>query len=343
MIRIKNAARSSMRVQSLRLIQIKALRESRPMPFRNPGDQFLADYLRHGMTPFFGLPLADSSKPGAFEGCRVVFLGVPHDASVSQHPGARFGPYAVRKASIFAVDASVLQLLGGKAVDGGNVPSPFGSPEGMRTAVEQGVREVLDCGAVPFLVGGDHSIALPSMRAVAKKHGPLAVIHVDAHPDLSPPSELLSADAYHHGAPLKHALEEGLIAKGQLHQLGIRIPHDEGYALTHGVRVHGIDELADRGVAAVMAEVRSAIGDRPVYLTFDIDAVDPAFAPGTGTPVAGGLSSREALRLVRSMAGLRLVGLDLVEVLPALDHADLTSLLAAQLLSEALGVLGASV
>jgi arginase family enzyme len=141
---------------------------------------------------------------------------------------------------------------------------------------------------------------------------------------------------------MRHALEEGLVLPGQLHQLGIRgpwgSPRDGEPGAAHGARVHGADELAERGVAAVAAEVRRAIADRPVYLSFDVDAVDPAFAPGTGTPVPGGLSSREALQLVRALAGVRLVGMDVVEVCPPHDHADVTSHLAAHVLFEGLAV-----
>ncbi|HLK35773.1 MAG TPA: arginase family protein [Polyangiaceae bacterium] len=190
--------------------------------------------------------------------------------------------------------------------------------------------------AVPFAVGGDHSIALPAMRAVAKEHGPLAVIHVDAHLDTS--DDAVWGDAYRHGTPLRHAIEEGLVERGQLHQVGVRAPWgypEEGtLAANHGAVLHDAEAIAERGAVAVGAQIAQTIGAHPVYLTFDIDGVDPAFAPGTGTPVPSGLTSREAISLLRSLAGIRLVAMDLVEVCPALDHADVTAHLAAQLLYE---------
>jgi agmatinase len=210
----------------------------------------------------------------------------------------------------------------------------------VRARIEEEVAAVLAAGAVPFVLGGDHSVALPCLRAVAKKHGPLAVVHVDAHADTSGPQNW---GPHHHGTPLREALDEKLIAEGQLHQLGLRGPwgsSEEGlYTLVHGGRVFSVEDLMDRGVADVLEEITDAIGDHPTYLTFDIDAVDPAFAPGTGTPVPGGLTSREALQIVRSLVGLKLVGMDLVEVSPPLDFSDLTSHLAAHLLYEGLALL----
>jgi agmatinase len=210
----------------------------------------------------------------------------------------------------------------------------------MRERVEAEVRGLLRGGAVPFLVGGDHSVALPALRAVAKTHGPVAVIHLDAHLDTSGPETW--GEPFHHGTPLRHAIEEGLVLPGQLHQVGLRGPwsgpEDGGLAEEHGAHAVTADELAHRGGAGVGAALRAAIGDRPAYLTLDVDAIDPAFAPGTGTPVPGGLTSREVIALLRALAGVRLVGMDLVEVCPALDHADLTSHLAAHLLFEGLAL-----
>lgn len=296
---------------------------------RHPSEQRLAEGIRHGMSRFFGLPWVDSSSPAeAYQGCRVVCLGIAHDIGASGSPGARYAPYSVRAASGMPEPPATL----GRAVDGGNIPAPVASPRGMRDAVEKGVADVLAAGATPFLVGGDHSVSLPVMRAMHKAFGPLAVVHFDAHADTGKGLDIFSEDPYHHGTPLRYALEEGLIAPGQLHQLGIRVPYDEDLAREHRVNVYTTDLLADRGIRMAMARVREVIGKLPTYVTFDIDAVDPAFAPGTGTPVPGGLTSREALRLVSSLAGLRLVGMDLVEVLPALDQSGITSLLAASLL-----------
>jgi agmatinase len=273
-----------------------------------------------------------------------VLLGVPWDGGTTYRPGARLAPFEIRRVSALVQGhhpghgVSVFEAL--RAVDGGNVVFPPFDAKAMRGAVEAAVSLALRAGATPFLVGGDHSIALPALRAVAARLGPVAVVHVDAHLDTS--GSEVWGEAHHHGTPFRHVLEEGLVAAGQLHQVGIRGPWGSAWdgdpGAARGARVWTMDEVSDRGVAAVAAELRSAIGDRPVYLSFDVDAVDPAHAPGTGTPVPGGLTSREALRLVRSLAGLSLVGMDLVEVCPPFDHADLTSHLAAHLLFEGLAL-----
>jgi agmatinase len=166
-------------------------------------------------------------------------------------------------------------------------------------------------------------------------------VHVDAHLDTSDAE--VWGDAFHHGTPLRHAIEEGLVARGQLHQVGIRAtwgyPEEGALAADHGATLYDPDMVATRGIAGVAADIAASIGERPTYITFDVDGVDPAFAPGTGTPVPGGLSSREAIALLRGLAGANIVGMDLVEVCPALDHADITSHLAAHLLFEGLGLL----
>jgi agmatinase len=305
--------------------------------------QSAAEYLAHGQIPFFRLPMSPLAA-GLPDGAGAVILGVPYDGGTTFRPGARLAPWEVRRASalvqghhpVHGVDPFARLA----AVDGGNVVFPPFDAAGVRAAVQGSVAAVLAHGAIPFLVGGDHSIALPALRAVAARHGPVAVVHVDAHLDTSGPE--VWGDAWHHGTPLRHALDEGLVAKGQLHQLGVRGPlgsaADRDPGLAHGARVVGADELGERGVRAVIRDVLAAVGDLPLYLSFDVDAVDPAFAPGTGTPVPGGLTSREALQLVRALAGARLVGMDLVEVSPPFDHADATSHLAAHLLFEGLAV-----
>jgi agmatinase len=306
--------------------------------------QSAAEYLAHGQIPFFRLPLAPLAAGGLPPGTGAALLGVPWDGGVTYRPGARLAPWEVRRASALvqghhpAHGIAPLERLA--AVDAGNVVFPPFDAAMVRGAIEASVTAVLAAGAVPFVVGGDHSVALPALRAVAARHGPVAVVHVDAHLDTSGPE--VWGDAWHHGTPLRHALEERLVAPGQLHQLGIRGPlggpGDLDLGAAHGARVHGADEIAERGVRAVIREVLSHVGDLPLYLSFDVDAVDPAFAPGTGTPVPGGLTSREALALVRGLAGARLVGMDLVEVSPPYDHADVTSQLAAHLLFEGLAV-----
>jgi agmatinase len=303
------------------------------------------EYLRHGQTPFFRLPLADLAAAAPYAGANAVLIGVPFDAGTTYQPGARLAPFHLRRVSALVQGyhppsrLDVFRTLA--AVDGGNVVYPPFDRAAMRHLVEQEIAAIAAAGAAPFVIGGDHSVALPVMRALAAAHGPLAVVHVDAHLDTSGPE--VWGDADHHGTPFRHALSEGLIATGQLHQIGIRGPwgssEDGDVGASHGARRHDLDTVAERGLAAIMSEVREAIGDRPTYLSFDIDAVDPAFAPGTGTPVPGGLTSREALALVRGLTGLRLAGMDLVEIAPALDHADMTVNLGCYLLFEGLAVL----
>ncbi|BDG07037.1 agmatinase [Anaeromyxobacter paludicola] len=301
--------------------------------------QSALEYLRHGQTPFFRLP---DARPEALPpGTGAALLGVPFDGGTTYQPGARFGPFHVRRVSALVQSwhpghrLDVFRRLA--CVDAGNVVFPPFQPAAMREAVQAAVEVVARAAAVPVLVGGDHSIALPALRALARVHGPLAVIHLDAHLDTSGPETW--GEPYHHGTPFRNALDEGLVAAGQLHHVGIRgacAPPEEG-AAPHGT-VHTADEVGDRGAAAVGAALLAAVGRRPVYLSLDVDALDPAFAPGTGTPVPGGLSSREALRLLRALAGVRLAGLDVVEVCPPLDHADLTSHAAAHLLFEGLAL-----
>jgi agmatinase len=178
------------------------------------------------------------------------------------------------------------------------------------------------------------------MRALSKRHGPLAVVHFDAHLDTTSPEAW--GDAFHHGTPMRHAIEEGLIERGQLYQLGIRGPRgsatDDELVRTREHTIISADSIAERQARRVCAELRERIGDRPTYVTFDVDAIDPAFAPGTGTPVPGGMTSREALQLVRGLAGLNIIGGDVVEFLPALDHADITAHLSAYLAWEMLAL-----
>lgn len=301
------------------------------------------EYLSHGQIPFFRLPVPPLAR-GLPPGTGAVLLGVPWDGGTTYRPGARRAPWEVRRVSALVSGHHPVHRLDVfdalAAVDGGNVVFPPFDAEAVRDAVERAVADVLAAGAAPFLVGGDHSIALPALRAVARRHGPVAVVHVDAHLDTS--GAEVWGEPFHHGAPFRHAIVEGLVARGQLHQVGLRGPwgaaSDDAPGEVIGARRYPADLVAARGAAALGAELRAAVGDRPVYLSFDVDAVDPAFAPGTGTPVPGGLTSREALQLLRALAGVSLVGADVVEVCPPLDHADLTSHLAAHVLFEALAL-----
>ena len=306
--------------------------------------QSAAEYLRHGQMPFFRLPVAEVGSATPYAGADAVLLGVPYDGAVTYQPGARLAPYHLRRTSALLQtfhpvhQLDVFRTL--RALDGGNVAFPPFDAAVVRDLVATEVGAIVAAAATPFVVGGDHSVALPAMRAVAAAHGPLSVLHVDAHLDTSGPE--VWGEPFHHGAPLRHALTEGLIAPGQLFQVGLRAswghPEEAAVVATHGAHGFPMAMVEQRGIEDVAREIRGAIGDRPLYITFDVDGIDPAFAPGTGTPVPGGLTSREALQLLRGMAGTRLVGMDLVEISPALDHADLTCHLGAWLLYEGLAL-----
>lgn len=269
---------------------------------------------------------------------------MPHDGGTTYVPGARLAPYHIRRVSalvqghhpVHGVDVFTRV----RCIDAGNVVFPPFDRGLMRAAVHAEVARLAAAGAAPVVLGGDHSVSLPVLRALAERHGPLAVVHLDAHFDVSGPD--VWGDAFHHGTPLKHAIDEGLIEHGQLYQLGIRGPRggadDDAVIRAHGHTVISADQVAERGARGIANELRERIGDRRVYVTCDIDAIDPAFAPGTGTPVPGGLSAREALGLIRGLAGLALCGGDLVEYCPPLDHADITAHLAAYLVWEILGL-----
>jgi agmatinase len=312
-------------------------------PARPGAQQSAQEYLAHGQVNFFRLPLIPRPAPLP-AGTGAVLLGVPYDGGTTASPGARFAPYQVRRLSAFVQGyhpihrLQVFERLG--AVDGGNVVFPPFDDAAVRARVEDEVAAVARAGAVPFLVGGDHSIALPALRALAKVHGPLAVLHLDAHLDTSGPE--VWGEPFHHGTPLRHAIEEQLSLPAHLPPGGSRGPWgaaaDGELVAEHGARVIAPDDLAALGASVVAQAIRERTGDRPLYLTLDVDALDPAFAPGTGTPVPGGLSSREVLQLLRGLAGVNLVGMDVVEVCPALDHADLTGHLAAHLLFEGLAL-----
>ncbi|AUX38668.1 agmatinase [Sorangium cellulosum] len=311
--------------------------------------QRAAAYLRHGQTPFFRLATAAFHEGGAaaYAGADAVLLGVPWDGSVTYRPGARFAPYELRRVSALVQSfhpghrIDVFRAL--DVLDGGNVPFPPFHAESVRELIQAAVDEVVSAGAVPFVVGGDHSIALPVLRALSRHHGPVAVVHVDAHLDTS--TSEVWGEPFHHGTPFRNAIDEGLLARGALHQIGIRAtwghPEEGAFAAHAGATMYDMDRIDRAGAGAVAAAIAAAVGDAPVYLSFDIDGIDPAFAPGTGTPVPGGLTSREAIQLLRGLAGINLVGMDLVEVCPALDHADMTLHLGAHLLFEGLALLAA--
>lgn len=303
-------------------------------------------YVRRGMAPFFRLPSAEvEAGPAAYHGAEVVLLGVPWDGGTTHQPGARFAPWAVRRSSAMLQSyhrIHQVDVFGSLAcVDGGNVMFPPFSAEAARALIEEEVKAVLGAGAAPFLVGGDHSITWPVLRAMAEHHGPLAVVHLDAHLDTS--TGELWGDDYHHGTPFRHALQTGAISYGGLHQVGIRGPlasaEDLQFGASYGAQVYGPEVLERESASQLALRIRETIGDRPTYLSFDVDGVDPAYAPGTGTPVPGGLSAKETISLLQGLAGLNVVGMDVVEINPSLDQGDRTASLGAHLLYEGLALL----
>ncbi len=277
-------------------------------------------------------------------GADVAILGVPFDASVSYRSGTRFGPRAIREQSLLlwgynnAQQVAPFQSL--KIVDFGDVDVVPVDIIATHQAIESTAHDILAVGCRLLTLGGEHSVSLPLLRAHAAKYGPLAVVHFDAHSDTW--DEEYPGYKYSHGTPFRRAVEEGLIDTARYVQIGIRGPtgsaNDYADALRCCARLITFDEAAARGVQDVLAEVRQLIGDKPLYVTLDIDAVDPAFAPGTGTPEVGGFSSHQMLQLVRGLHGLNLIGCDLVEVAPPFDPSQITAILAANLAFEFLSL-----
>jgi agmatinase len=299
-------------------------------------------------SPRFAQPATFMRLPHQTDlaGVDVAILGVPFDSGTSYRSGARLGPREIRSQSSLIRPYSYFQKIAPfealTIVDAGDVDAPPVGIEPAYAAIEAGVRRVLDAGATPLVVGGDHSISLPVLRAVARTRGPLALVQFDAHIDTWGD---YFGGKYFHGSPFRRAIEEQLIAPARYVQVGIRGPmygEDEDFTFQRdqGVTTIDIGMVKRDGAAKTMARVREIVKDQPVYVTFDIDAVDPAFAPGTGTPEVGGLTSYEAQELVRGLAGVNLVGCDVVEVAPAFDGpGQITALLAANIMFELLCVI----
>ena len=298
------------------------------------------------VVPRFAGPATFARLPRRDEVTRmdVAVVGVPFDAGVTYRPGARFGPAHVRESSRLlrpynpATDVSPFAAQ--QVVDAGDIAcNPFDLGQAVG-AIEAGAHELVDAGARLLTIGGDHTIALPLLRVMAREHGPVAVVHFDAHLD--------TWDTYFgapmtHGTPFRRAGEEGLLdPEGGVH-VGIRGPLYSATDLSDdaalGFSVISCPDIELEGPAAAIERIRARVQDRPVYVSVDIDVLDPAHAPGTGTPEAGGLTSRELLMMLRSLADLRLVGADLVEVAPPYDHAQMTGIAAAHVAYELLSAM----
>lgn len=275
----------------------------------------------------------------------VAVLGAPYDSATSYRGGTRFGPRAIREQSLLlwgynnALGVAPFREL--RLVDAGDVDVVPVDILATQRAIETAARRLLSQRVTLLTLGGDHSITLPLLRAHRDQYGPLAVIHFDAHPDTWDCE--FAGHKYSHGTPFVRAIEEGLIDTQAYVQVGIRGPTNgpEDYADAQrlGARMITLDEFRRRTLESVLDELRLLAGTRPTYVTLDIDCVDPAFAPGTGTPEVGGLTSYEILQLVRGLVGIKIVGCDLVEVSPPFDHGAITSILAANLAFEYLSLL----
>ncbi len=292
-----------------------------------------------GIASMMRLPVATSPV-----GLNAAFIGVPLDIGTSHRPGTRFGPREIRSESSLirpynmATGAAPFDTL--QVADLGDVPINTYSLDKSLPIITVFYQTVLQAGCIPLTLGGDHTIALPILRAMAERHGPVALVHVDAHADVNPE---MFGERIAHGTPFRRAVEENLLDCHKVFQIGLRgsgyasddfdWPRQQGFTL---VPAH---EVWYQSLVPLMVRVRDTIGNTPCYLSFDIDGIDPAYAGGTGTPEIGGLSVPQALEIIRGCHGLNLVGADLVEVSPPYDASGNTALLGANLLFEMLCVL----
>ncbi|MDX1302970.1 agmatinase [Photobacterium sp.] len=263
----------------------------------------------------------------------VIITGVPFDLATTGRSGSRMGPGAIRQASInlawegkrwpwtFNLTKTV------KIEDCGDLVFDCGDPAQMSERLEAHANSLLQQGKTLLTFGGDHFVTLPLLRAHAKKYGQMAMIHFDAHTDT-----YAMGSKYDHGTMFYHAPNEGLIDPKHSVQIGIRTEHSD----TLGFNVIDAASANDQTVEVIVEQIKDIIGKRPVYLTFDIDCLDPAYAPGTGTPVCGGLSSDKVLKIIRGLVGINLIGMDVVEVAPAYDHAEITALAGATIATDLL-------
>lgn len=266
------------------------------------------------------------------DGADIVAWGVPYDLSVTNRPGCRFGPRGIRAASTNVAwdggpwhwDFDPFERL--RMVDYGDCTFDPGFPTEIPDAIYREARGILTSGAFLLTMGGDHSITAPILRALADRHGPVSLVQIDAHSDTWEEHP----KRFDHGSMFYHAVEEGIVDAEHSVQAGLRTYN----AKTHGFTTLTAEFVHEQGVAATVARIREVVANRPAYLTFDIDALDPAFAPGTGTPVCGGLSTWQAISLIRRLGGVNLIGADVVEVSPPFDTAEITALAGATLLLE---------
>ncbi|MGM0982113.1 MAG: agmatinase [Pseudomonadota bacterium] len=296
--------------------------------------------------PRFGGPATMMRLPTqeSAEGLDAAFIGIPMDIGTSNRPGTRLGPRQIRDESRMlrpynmATQAAPFDSL--QVADIGDVPiNTFHLPKSVEI-ITAFYERLLKHDCIPLTLGGEHTITLPILRAIAKRHGPVGLIHIDAHADIN---DHMFGEPIAHGTPFRRAQEEGLLDSQRVVQIGLRgtgyAAEDFDWCREQGFRVVQAEECWYRSLAPLMAEVREQMGDGPVYISFDIDALDPSVAPGTGTVEMGGLTAQQGLEIVRGAAGLNVVGGDLVEVAPPYDPSGNTALMGATLLYEMLCVL----
>jgi agmatinase len=290
------------------------------------------------MEPTYGGALSFMRRRYTRElaGVDAVVWGIPFDQATTNRPGARFGPQAIRRASAifdgdpqYPFNADPFATLA--VIDYGDAYFDYSRPMNFAATIEAEAAKIIERGAQLFSLGGDHFVTYPLLKAHAAKYGPLALVQFDAHQDTWPDHE----GSISHGTFVGRAVKEGLIDAGRSIQIGIRTHAPDDF----GLEILGPDAIDDLGTAGVADRIKERVGEQSAYMTFDIDCLDPAFAPGTGTPVAGGLSSREALAVLRALGSIDFVGGDVVEVAPAYDHADITAIAASTVAMYYLGLL----
>ena len=291
----------------------------------------------HFFEPTYSGALSFLRRPysRAFDGVDVAVTGIPYDGAVTYRPGTRLGPRAIRAASVQLAELDAFPFGFALSdhlcvVDAGDVVLNPHDPSTIFDAIYQHAKSIIETDTKLLSFGGDHFIAYPLIKAHVDKYGPIALLQFDAHSDTWD-----SLGPLDHGTMFYEAVKEGLIDVEHSMQVGLRTHNERDV----GMQVLTAPDVHKMGVDAVAEAIAARIGDRPCYVSFDIDVLDPAFAPGTGTPVSGGLASWQALELIRSLGGLNLIGMDLVEVSPPFDHAEITALAAATITHDWLGVL----
>ncbi|KAM4643878.1 guanidino acid hydrolase, mitochondrial [Discoglossus pictus] len=336
--------------------QLGALSASRPLPvlcrrmvkvqeppLRRISDRTFnvppsAEYVARpaGVCTMLRLPYQESA-----EGLDAAFIGVPLDTGTSNRPGARFGPRHIRGESSmvrrYNISTRAAPFDSIMVADIGDVNVNLYDLKDSCRRIREAYQKIMAAGCVPLTLGGDHTITYPILQAVAEKHGPVGLVHVDAHTDTG---DTALGEKIYHGTPFRRCVEEGLLDCKRVVQIGIRGSSYSSdpykFCEDQGFRVVVADDCWFKSLAPLMAEVRLQMGDKPVYISFDIDGIDPSFAPGTGTPEIGGLTTIQALEIIRGCRGLDIVGCDLVEVAPVYDQSGNTALTAANLLFEML-------